>query len=135
MLPKISPYLKSKSKNDRQNQHPPIDDAVNGFCYRKQLRHFLFSVVILLTLLGMCYCFFSTLGAITVFYGLLAKTGYYLITQSLHSVLLKGGCSSPLAFGLLFAVKVLLLDYDEPLKMMAPTGSDSGASTSFPKPE
>lgn len=58
-----------------------------------------------------------------------------MTTRGLYSGLLKVGCSSPLAFVLVFAVKVLINENAAALNMMASTGSDSGASTSFPKLE
>ncbi|GAB2236444.1 hypothetical protein Droror1_Dr00028088 [Drosera rotundifolia] len=83
-------------------------------------------VFLLLPLLIVCYYLYMAFGYVDLFHYLLSKVGISLAFKSLSSFLVKLGCSSPLAFLLVFAVKARMFGYAESNPMMprgAPTDS------------
>ena len=71
------------------------------------------------------------------FQSFLSKVALSLGGRALSLLMIKMGCSGGLTFAIVFAVKHLLTTESAPslCNMVLPAGADSGASSSFPKPE
>lgn len=93
-----------------------------------QVRRFLYVVLILFTLLLLCYFLCLTLGSIALFKALFCKMSFFLRGRALSFALFKWGCSysAGLALTVGFALQGLLTG-EGFTNMMAPAG-DSGAT-------
>lgn len=93
-----------------------------------QVRRFLYAVLLIFTLLLLCYFLCMKLGAIDLFQGFFWKMSFYLGSRGISFALLKCGCScsAGLALTVGFALQALLTG-EGFTNMMAPAG-DSGAT-------
>lgn len=93
-----------------------------------QVRRFLYAVLIIFTLLLLCYFLCLTLGSIALFQAFLCKMSFFLGGRTLSFALFKLGCScsAGLALTVGFALQALLTG-EGFTNMMAPAG-DSGAT-------
>ena len=91
-----------------------------------QVRRFLYAVLIIFTLLLLCYFLCLTLGSIALFQAFLCKMSFFLGGRTLSFALFKLGCScsAGLALTVGFALQALLTG-EGFTNMMAPAG-DSG---------
>lgn len=96
-----------------------------------RFRGFLYAFIILFSLVGVCYFLCLCLGSMDFFQALLSKVGFSLGNRALCSLFIKIGCPMSLAFAIGFLVKTFLAA-EVATYMNTP---DSGASSSFPKPE
>ena len=95
-----------------------------------QVRRFLYAVLIIFTLLLLCYFLCLTLGSIALFQAFLCKMSFFLGGRTLSFALFKLGCSC--SAGLALTVGFALLTGEGFTNMMAPSGGEG--EQSFPLP-
>ena len=95
-----------------------------------RLRHFFYAVLIIFTLLLLCYFLCLTLGSIALFQAFFCKMSLFLGGRALSFALFKWGCSGSLALAIVFSIRTLLSGEAAPFSanMMLPTGANSGAN-------
>ena len=93
---------------------------------RKRIQHFLFSLIIILTLLLLCYFLCLALQSISLFEAFFCKMSLFLGGRALSFALFKLGCPGGLALTVGFSLRALLTG-EGFTNMMAPSGG-SGAT-------
>ena len=91
-----------------------------------QVRRFLYAVLILFTLLLLCYFLCLTLGSIALFQAFLCKMSFFLGGRALSFALFKLGCSGGLAWAFAFVCKAFLTAEATPFVLyMVPSGAST----------
>lgn len=95
-------------------------------------RHFLYSFLIIILLVGVSYFLCLILCSIDVFFALLSKVGFSVGGRALSFALCTLGCSGFLASAIAFFVKILISNESPPSigKMVLPAGTEAGESES-----
>nr|YP_009316014.1 hypothetical protein [Cocos nucifera]AOX13008.1 hypothetical protein [Cocos nucifera] len=133
---KLRNQLLSHRGNKIGSNDPKTLEDISRKGFRK-VRPFIFSFGMLIFVIGffysICLIFFSP----SFFLYLFSKIGFSLGGRALSLFLMKMGCGGGLTFAIVFAVKHLLTPEAAPSlwNMVLHAGTDSGASSSFPKHE
>lgn len=93
-----------------------------------RLRHFFYAVLLILSLLLLCYFLCLALGSISLFEAFFCKIFLFLGGRALSFALFKWGCSGSLALAIVFSIRTLLSGEAAPFSANMMFGANSGAT-------